>query len=141
MLRAEQDRWRSAAQLAAEHDTVSTVGERDRWVALLHRSGLDASQVDAVLASDAFGPLCATLRRADAAGYDVDVLVQVLARPRPPLDADDVAAVFAGKSTHLTAARTVSAVGPAARGTPTYNVGTQGSPHARALLLLLNEPF
>jgi hypothetical protein len=93
-LRAEQDRWGSATQQAAEQDTIAAVVERDRWVALLRRSGLDTGQVDAVLASDAFGPLCAALRRAEAAGHHVDVLVPVLAGKRTLLGADDIAAVL-----------------------------------------------
>jgi conjugative relaxase-like TrwC/TraI family protein len=94
VLRAEQDRWGSVAQLAAEQDTVAAVVDRDRWVALLHRSGLDAEQVAAVLASDAFGPLCAALRRAEATGHHADVLVRVLVGQRTLLDADDIAAVL-----------------------------------------------
>jgi hypothetical protein len=94
VLRAEQDRWGSSAQLAAELDTVATVVERDRWVALLRRSGLDPGQVDAVLASDAFGPLCAALRRAESVGYNVDVLVPVLIGQRTLFDADDITAVL-----------------------------------------------
>lgn len=75
-------------------DTIAAIVERDRWVALLRRSGLDFEQVGAVLASDAFGPLCAALRRAEDAGYKVDVLVPVLVGRRALLDADDMAAVL-----------------------------------------------
>jgi hypothetical protein len=93
-LRAEQDRWGSAAQLAAQHDTIATVVERDRWIGLLSRSGLDAEQLDAVLVSDAFGPLCAALRRAQGAGYDVGILLPLLVGRYTLVDADDMAAVL-----------------------------------------------
>ncbi len=102
VLRAEQDRWGSAAQFTAEHDTIATVVDRDRWVALLRRSGLDPEQADAVLASDAFGPLCAALRRAEAAGHHADMLVPVLVGQRTLLDADDVAAVLHHRVVALT---------------------------------------
>lgn len=92
--RDQQERWGSVAQLSAEQDTIATVLDRDRWVALLRRSGLDAGDVDAVITSGAFGPLCAALWRAEAAGYDADVLVPVLVGRRSVSDADDVAAVL-----------------------------------------------
>lgn len=74
VLCAEKARWAFAAQLAAEQDTIATVVDRDRRVAPLRRSGLRAAQLDAVLASDGFGPL-RRARRAEAAGHHADVLV------------------------------------------------------------------
>lgn len=94
VLRAEQDRWGSGAQLAAEQDTIASVVGRERWVALLRRSGLDTEQVEAVLASDALGPLCAALRRAEDAGYDALALLPMLIRQRTLFDAEDIASVL-----------------------------------------------
>lgn len=32
MIEAEQERWSSIAQLAAEYETIGAVAQRDRWV-------------------------------------------------------------------------------------------------------------
>jgi conjugative relaxase-like TrwC/TraI family protein len=68
---AEQQRWGSIAQLAAEYDTIAAAAQHDRWTALIRRSGLEPEHIAAVLASDAFGALAAELRRADADGHDL----------------------------------------------------------------------
>ncbi|MGV8973280.1 MAG: conjugal transfer protein, partial [Rhodoglobus sp.] len=72
---------------------------RDRYEAIvrdaLARSGdLPDADVDATIASDAFGPLVARLRRAEAAGFDLATLVPGLVGTRSLKDADDVAAVL-----------------------------------------------
>ena len=40
-IEAEQERWSSIAQLAAEYETIAAVAQRDRWVALLRGCGPD----------------------------------------------------------------------------------------------------
>ncbi len=90
----EQEVWGTIAQLAAEYETISAAAQRDRWVALVRASGLGADQVSAVVASDAFGPLAAELRRAEAYRHDVDALLPRLVRARGFDDADDIAAVL-----------------------------------------------
>jgi conjugative relaxase-like TrwC/TraI family protein len=91
---AEQDRWSSIAQLAAEYETIAAVAQRDRWISLLGDCGLTETQLDSVLASDSFGPLTAELRRAEANGHDVDQLLPPLVTRRSLEDSDDVGAVL-----------------------------------------------
>lgn len=93
-LAAEQEAWGSIAQLAAEYETIAAVAGRDRWAALLRSSGLSEADAAAAVESDAFGPLTAELRRAEANHYDVDALLPRLVRARAFDDADDVAAVL-----------------------------------------------
>jgi conjugative relaxase-like TrwC/TraI family protein len=91
---AEQQAWTSIAQLAAEYDTIAAAAQHDRWTALIRRSGLDDQQAAAVLASDAFGPLAAELRRAEAGHHDLDELFPRLVAARGFGDAGDIAAVL-----------------------------------------------
>ncbi len=107
-LRTEQDRWGGIAQLAAEYDTIATAAQHDRWVALIRSSPLTADQADAVVASDAFGPLTATLRRAEAHHHDVDTLLPRVVTVRGFEDADDIAAVLDARIIRATTHRTGS---------------------------------
>jgi hypothetical protein len=91
---AEQQTWTSIAQLAAEYDTIAAAAQHDRWTALIRRSGFDDRQVEAVLASDAFGPLTAALRRVEADHHDLDDLLPQLVAARGFADAADIAAVL-----------------------------------------------
>lgn len=91
---AEQETWGSIAQLAAEYETIAAAAQHDRWATLIQNSGLTETQAADVLASDAFGPLTAELRRAEANHHDVDVLLPKLVRARRLDNADDVAAVL-----------------------------------------------
>jgi energy-coupling factor transporter ATP-binding protein EcfA2 len=90
---AEQETWGSIAQLAAEYETIAAAAQHDRWATLIQNSGLTETQAADVLASDAFGPLTAELRRAEANHHDVDALLPKLVRARRLDNADDVAAV------------------------------------------------
>jgi hypothetical protein len=90
----EQEVWSSIAQLAAEYDTIAAAAQRDRWKDLVRRSGLTHAQADSVIDSDAFGPLTADLRRAEASGSEVNLLLPKLVAQRELVDADDVAAVL-----------------------------------------------
>jgi hypothetical protein len=94
MLVAEQDRWASIAQLAAEYETIGAVAQRDRWVAAIRGSGLTEAQVEQVLASASFGPLTAELRRADVNHHDVDRLLPAIVARRSLDDAEDIGAVL-----------------------------------------------
>ena len=94
MIVAEQEKWSSIAQLAAEYETIAAVAQRDRWVGLVRDCGLTEEQVDAVIGSDSFGPLTAELRRAEADGHDVDRLLPALVARRSFEDADDVGSVM-----------------------------------------------
>ncbi|HEY3529648.1 MAG TPA: MobF family relaxase [Nocardioides sp.] len=90
----EQETWGSIAQLAAEYETIAAAAQRDRWATLLHSCELTGDQVDDVLASDAFGPLAAELRRAEANGHDVDRLLPAAVSRHGLGDAEDVGAVL-----------------------------------------------
>ncbi|UTT54814.1 relaxase domain-containing protein [Microbacterium maritypicum] len=106
-MEAEQETWGTIAQLAAEYETIAAAAQRDRWASLVRVSGLSPEQADEVIDSDAFGPLTAELRRAEANHYDVEALLPRLVRVRDFSDADDIAAVL----THRVASATVRAAG------------------------------
>ena len=93
-IHAEQETWGSIAQLAAEYDTIAVAAQRDRWASLLSAGGLGVGQVDDVLASDAFGPLAAELRRAEANDHDITQLLPAAVARHGLDDADDIAAVL-----------------------------------------------
>jgi conjugative relaxase-like TrwC/TraI family protein len=96
--RDEEHRWGSIAQLAAEYDTIATHAQRPRWTRLVAHTlageGFTRRDIAQVVESDAFGPLCAELRRAEADGHDVRRLLPRIAATRSLSDANDVAAVL-----------------------------------------------
>ncbi|MBX3194880.1 MAG: hypothetical protein KF727_07240 [Microbacteriaceae bacterium] len=94
MIREEQATWTGIAQLAAEYDTIAQAAQQDRWVGMLRRSGLATALVEEIAADDAFGPLAAELRRAEANHHNVEQLVRTAVAERPLDDAEDVAAVL-----------------------------------------------
>lgn len=91
---AEQDAWGSVAQLAAEYETIAAAAQHDRWVSLVRESGLSPDQADSVIDSDAFGPLTAELRRAEAHHFDIGTLLPRVVAARELADAQDIAAVL-----------------------------------------------
>lgn len=99
----EHERYATIAQLAAEYDTIAAAAQRPRWTRLLTDAGLTAEQVDEVLGSDAYGPLAAALRRAEADGHDPqEVLTSAVARHGFD-DADEIAAVLHHRIQNATA--------------------------------------
>lgn len=112
---AEQEQWGSIAQLAAEYETIAAAAQHDRWTARIRATPLGPEQADAVIDSDAFGPLTAELRRAESYHHDVDRLLPRLITARGFEDADDIAAVLHQR---LTAATVRPAGSPRARPTP-----------------------
>ncbi|QAV69231.1 conjugal transfer protein [Salinibacterium sp. UTAS2018] len=90
----EQESWGTIAQLAAEYETIASAAQRDRWASLVRASGLSAEDAEEVVGSDAFGPLTAELRRAEANHHDLANLLRRLVRARDFGDADDIAAVI-----------------------------------------------
>ena len=56
--------------------------QRDRWASLMRASGLSDAQAGDAIGSDAFGPLTAELRRAEAKRHDVDALLPCIVRTR-----------------------------------------------------------
>lgn len=124
MIDAEQDRWTSVAQLAAEYETIAAAAQRVRWATLIRRSGLTEEQAETVIESESFGPLTAELRRAEAHHYDVEVLLLRLIRRRTLADATDVGAVLTSRlrhavtnsGSHRSAPDLIAGLIPAARG-------------------------
>ena len=91
---AEQEQWGSIAQLAAEYETIAAAAQHDRWASLVRVSGLPVEQAQAAVESEAFGPLTAELRRAEANHHDIETLLPRLIQARGFADADDIAAVL-----------------------------------------------
>ncbi|KFI81042.1 TrwC relaxase [Bifidobacterium psychraerophilum] len=100
---AEQDRWGSIAQLAAEYETIAAAAQHDRWASLVRHSGLTEGQAEDVIVSDAFGALTVELRRAEANNHDVDSLLPKLVRSRGLGDAQDIASVLHHRLARATA--------------------------------------
>jgi conjugative relaxase-like TrwC/TraI family protein len=93
-IRRAQHDAESIATLAAEYQTIAAAAQADRWDALLAQSGLSDTQLDAIAASDARGPLFAAVRDAEARGLDVDTTLPSLVRARTLVGTDDVTAVL-----------------------------------------------
>jgi conjugative relaxase-like TrwC/TraI family protein len=93
-LRAEQNMWGSVAQIAAEYETIAAGAQRERWVSAIRDCGLSNYQANCVIDSDAFGPLTAELRRAEAYRFDVDQLLPHVVGSRGFEGAEDIAAVI-----------------------------------------------
>jgi conjugative relaxase-like TrwC/TraI family protein len=89
-----QQRTEDLGVLVAEYETLAAVAEKDRWDSLLGASGLGPARTAAVRTSSAFGPLIASLRRADACGLDIEGTFPRIVASHPLFDADDVAAVL-----------------------------------------------
>jgi hypothetical protein len=102
-IEAEQERWSSIAQLAAEYETIAAEAQRDRWASLVRGSGLTEEQADAVVASDSFGPLTAELRRAEANDYNLAALFPAIVAQRSLADAEDVGSVLLDRLRNATA--------------------------------------
>lgn len=91
----EQNQWGgSIAQLTAEYETLAAAAQHDRWATLIRGSGLTTDQAENAIESDAFGPLTAELRHAEANHHDVEALLPRLVGARGFSDADDIAAVL-----------------------------------------------
>jgi hypothetical protein len=99
-IEAEQEHWSSFAQVAAEYLTIAADAQRDRWTAELRSAGLTEEHVDALAASDSFGPLTAELRRAEGDGHDLAQLVPRVVAQRTLDDAEDLGAVLITRLRH-----------------------------------------
>ena len=94
VIKTEQDAWTSIAQLAAEYETIAAAAQRDRWAMLIRSCSLTPEEADAAIESEAFGPLTAELRRAEANGHDIGQLLPAAVARFGLDDAEDVAAVL-----------------------------------------------
>jgi hypothetical protein len=97
MIRRAQSEAEGMERLSAEYITLARQAQAERWDALLARSGLTQTEVDAVQAAEARGPLFAAFREAEAAGLDVEAVLPQLVTGRSLTDAVDVAAVLHGR--------------------------------------------
>jgi len=93
-LRRNRHQAEDFAVLAGEYATLARVGQTERCDTLLEHAGLAASQVAAVRSSDAYGPLLAALRDAEARGLDVEAAFPALVGARSLAGAEDPAAVL-----------------------------------------------
>ena len=91
---AEQEQWGSIAQLAAEYETIAAAAQHDRWATLIRGAGLTDELAESAIESDAFGPLAAELRRAEANHHNLNALLPRLVAARGFIDADAIAAVL-----------------------------------------------
>jgi conjugative relaxase-like TrwC/TraI family protein len=80
--------------LAAEYETLARAAQQQRWDELLDWSGLSSDCLEQLRHSDAYGPLLAALREAEAGGLDVERTFPKLVAARPLSGADDPAAVM-----------------------------------------------
>jgi hypothetical protein len=80
--------------LAAEYEAIARFAQQKRWDALLDRCGLGARRAEEVRRSDAYGPLIAALRRAEACGLDLESGLRDLVAERALVGMDDIAAVL-----------------------------------------------
>lgn len=130
---AEQDRWGSIAQFAAEYETIATAAQHDRWTTLVLCSGLTDEQAQAAIGSDAFGALTAELRRTEPSHHNVDTLLPRLIKARGFADADDIVSVIhhrlanatarpAGSGRTRQAPRLIAGLIPEATGSMTYDM-------------------
>jgi conjugative relaxase-like TrwC/TraI family protein len=97
MIRREQYDSESMERLSAEYLTLATDAQAERWNALLVASGLTQTDIDAVRASEAHGPLLAAFSEADARRLDIEATFPRLVAGRSLTDALDVAAVLHGR--------------------------------------------
>jgi len=97
MIRRHQHEAEGMERLSAEYLTLATLAQAERWDALLVRSGLTDAELQSVRASEAHGPLLASLREAEARGLDVEAAFPQLVARRSLADAADVAAVLHGR--------------------------------------------
>jgi len=104
-IEAEQEKWSSITQLAAEYETIAQTAQRDRFAAAVASSGLADEEAGAVVGGEPFGSLIAQLRRTEADGHHPEQLLSRAVRAGGLDDANDPAAVLAARLAKLTAAR------------------------------------
>jgi conjugative relaxase-like TrwC/TraI family protein len=84
----------SIPTLAAEYLTIARAAQAARWDAIIDRSGLTPQQAEQVRESDAYGPLTAAFRNAEARGLDIETAFPGIVAGRNLDDAADLAATL-----------------------------------------------
>jgi hypothetical protein len=97
MIRRQQFDAEGMERLAAEYSTLATAAQEDRWNALLATAGLSESQMESIRSSEAFGPLLASLRVAEAHSLNVDNALPELVSSQSFNGAGDLASVLHGR--------------------------------------------
>ena len=69
-IQASWDAAEGLEQLHAEYLTLARTAQAERWAALIDNVGLTVEQAEQVAGSDAYGPLVAALRDAEARGLE-----------------------------------------------------------------------
>lgn len=93
-MQAEYELHGGIDRLAAELETIAADAQHGRFVELLSRSGLTADQCASVVESTAFGPLAASMRRAEAYHHNLERLVPRAVGQHGLTNVDDIAAVL-----------------------------------------------
>ena len=91
---AEQDKWASIRQLAAEYETIAQSAQHDRWLGLVRTGGLDDTAIDELVSSEAYAVLSTELRRLDAEGHAVDALLPQVIQAGSLDDVDDIGSLL-----------------------------------------------
>jgi conjugative relaxase-like TrwC/TraI family protein len=104
-IEAEQEKWSSIAQLAAEYETIAQTAQHQRFATAVANNGLPDEQAKAVVGGESFGSLVAQLRRTEADGHQPEQLLTLAVRAGGLDDANDPAVVLAARLAKLTAAR------------------------------------
>jgi conjugative relaxase-like TrwC/TraI family protein len=105
-LAAELRNAESIPTLAAEYLTIARASQAARWDALIDRSGLSPNQAEQVRDSDAYGPLTAAFRNAEARRLDIETAFPSIVAGRNFDDADDIAATLRERVANWTHANT-----------------------------------
>jgi conjugative relaxase-like TrwC/TraI family protein len=98
----ELTKWAGRDRLIAEYEYIADIAQHSRWTELVTATLVTAgkltdSETWAAVATDAFGPLCRALRRAEALGHDVERLLPKVAAQGTLLIADDVCAMLGAR--------------------------------------------
>lgn len=93
----EQDTAESIGALAAEYLTLARQAQAERWDALLDSSGLTTDQAVEIRESEAYGPLIAAFRDAEARGLNITATFPQLVQGRELDTAQDPAATLHGR--------------------------------------------
>jgi hypothetical protein len=96
-LRRVQHQANDFTALANEYLTLAREAQQQRWGDLLDRCDLSPGDLGVIRSSEAYGPLIAALRDAEARGLDVEGTFPKLVATRALDDAADPAAVLHGR--------------------------------------------
>jgi len=93
-MRASWDTAESMVTLAAEFQTIAKQAQAERWDTLIQHSGLTPAQVADIRESEAYDPLLAAFRTAEARGLDIETAFPKLVQGRGFTDAEDIASIL-----------------------------------------------